>query len=435
MKLHVISYSQISIPKDRQRKEFKPEAIVDLANSISTVGLIHPVVVRREGTGYALVAGERRLKALQYVWNFGTHFRCGLDIFREGEVPCLFVGEIDDDLAFEIELEENIKREELPWQNRAAATARLLEFRSRKAAERGEPPPTLATIASETRGDDGRAYTETLNDIIVSKHLDDPDVQKAKSSSDARKILQRKEDLRKSADLGRAVGLTFTSAVHQLFKGDCLEIMANLPESCVDVILTDPPYGIDADRYSDSGGRTPGAHFYDDSFATWTSLLQGFAAAAWRVSKSRAHAYLFCDVDNFLYLKSYMSAAGWRCFRTPLIWVNPQGMRAPWPEMGPQRKYQLCLYAVKGDRPVTRLYSDVLTYPSDDNLGHPAQKPVALYQDLLKRSVRPGDVVLDAFAGSGTIFPACHEFKCKAIGIELDDAAYGLSVTRLGALK
>jgi DNA modification methylase len=129
-----------------------------------------------------------------------------------------------------------------------------------------------------------------------------------------------------------------------------------------------------------------------------------------------------------------MNEAGWKCFRTPIIWVNPTGMRAPWPEMGPQRKYQLCLYATKGDRRVTRLYSDVITANSDENLGHPAQKPVAVYEDLLRRSVHPGDVVLDPFCGSGTVFPAAHTFKCKAVGIEQDPAAYGIAVKRIEAL-
>lgn len=201
------------------------------------------------------------------------------------------------------------------------------------------------------------------------------------------------------------------------------------------MILSDPPYGIDADQYGDSGGRTGGAHFYDDSFDTWTRLMQVLAAESFRVGKPQSHAYIFCDIDNFGFLKGYMSAAGWNVFRTPIIWYNPTAMRAPWPENGPQRKYQLCLYAMKGDRRVLKLAPDLITYQSDDNLGHHAQKPVALYEDLLRRSVRPGDTVLDPFCGSGPVFPAAHSLKCRAIGIEMDDAAYGISIKRIQSLK
>ena len=436
MQLTIVDVHDLTIPGNRQRKEFKPEEITKLADSISQNGLIQPLVIRREGDNLLLVAGERRLRALQYVWNFGQSVKCGEAVFPEGAVPCIYQGEMDPIDAFEMELEENIRRVDLDWKEKASATSQLYELRRLQAERRGEAIPTIAAVAQEVRGDSGFAYEETRNEILVSKHLDDPDVAKAKSAGDAIKILKRKEENRKHAELGLSVGKTFTSAAHTLLIGDCLDHMNNLSEGSVDVILTDPPYGMDAQGFGDSGGMlTGGAHFYDDSFVTWSALMQQFAVASYRVAKTDAHAYLFCDVDNFVFLKSYMQVAGWKCFRTPFIWVNPSGMRAPWPEMGPQRKWQMCLYMVKGNKPVTRLYSDVLTYTSDSNLGHPAQKPVDLYKDLLRRSVRPGDVVLDPFCGSGPIFPAAHEFKCRAIGMELDEAAAGISVKRIAELK
>jgi len=93
------------------------------------------------------------------------------------------------------------------------------------------------------------------------------------------------------------------------------------------------------------------------------------------------------------------------------------------------------MFAVKGNRPVNKLIGDVLMYPSDDNLGHHAQKPVALFEDLLNRSARAGDTILDPFCGTGTILPAAHLLKCRATAIEMDEAAYGISAKRLGELK
>ena len=110
-------------------------------------------------------------------------------------------------------------------------------------------------------------------------------------------------------------------------------------------------------------------------------------------------------------------------------------MRAPWPEHGPQRKYETILYAVKGKRPTLKLAPDVLDFPPDSNLGHAAQKPVALFEELLRRSVQPGNSVLDPFMGSGTIFAAAHVLKCRATGLELDQASYGIAVKRIEGLK
>jgi len=118
-----------------------------------------------------------------------------------------------------------------------------------------------------------------------------------------------------------------------------------------------------------------------------------------------------------------------------LIWHKPSGMRAPWPEHGPQRKYETICYAVKGKRPVLKMAADLISFGADSNLGHAAQKPVALFEELLRRSCRPGDTVFDPFCGSGTIFAAAHELKCQATGIELDQASFGIAVKRVEMLK
>ena len=69
-----------------------------------------------------------------------------------------------------------------------------------------------------------------------------------------------------------------------------------------------------------------------------------------RVCRPDSHAYLFCDFDRFHELKDYMTHNGWQVHRTPLVWVNPTGFRTPWPDSGPQRKYECILYAKRGDK-------------------------------------------------------------------------------------
>lgn len=449
MKIYSIPVRDIEKDVERQRKYFDSQAIQDLAESIVQHGLIQPVVIRMDGARTILVCGERRLKAMELIWNTmadeEAKISCGEFIFDVGEVPCLYLGEIDPVDAYEIELEENIRRENISWQEKAQATAKLLALRNAQAEVQGESEVTHIDLARELTGIPDSTPTSTIGpateaireDLILARSLDDRDVARAASKQEALKVVRRKEEARRNANLARSVGSTFTSALHTLLRGDCLSVMQGLAPGTFDAIISDPPYGIDAQDFNDSGGMTggtTGGHFYDDSHETWIKLMSGLAREAARLTKPQAHLYLFCDIDRFHALREFFSL-DWQVFRTPLIWFNPGGSRAPWPDQGPQRKYQVILYAVKGKRPVTKLYGDVLTYPNDPNLGHPAQKPVLLLADLLRRSCRPGDSVLDPFVGSGSIFVAANALKIKATGIELDDGAAGLAAKRLGELK
>lgn len=158
--------------------------------------------------------------------------------------------------------------------------------------------------------------------------------------------------------------------------------------------------------------------------------------STFRVAKLQAHLYLFCDIDHFQELRTIATQVGWKTFRTPLVWVNPSGMRAPWPDCGPQRKWQAILYGIKGKRPCTRILGDVLTYNSStERAQHPARKPPELFVDLLQRSCRPGDSVLDPFCGGGSIFTAAQQCKVIGTGIEIDEGYYAMAANLLEELK
>lgn len=437
--MRAISVLEIKVSPNRQRSAMDAQGLMDLADSISKNGLLHPVVVRKNGiSNYTLVAGERRLKAIDILWNMGNELRCEDKSFIEGFVPVTYLGDMDPVDAFEAELDENLHREDLSWQDRATATAQLYELRRMQAEKAGQPEPPPSSLGTELYPDyhPDAASKAVRRELILARNLHDPDVAKAANAEEGMKVLKRKEESQRSIELGKAVGSTFGAHSHQLYLGDCLHWMRDTQPDQFDVILTDPPYGIDAQNFNDSGGKANAAgHTYDDSLNTWLELMRGFSNLSYRVAKSQAHLYCFCDIDNFLSLRNLMGAAGWNCFRTPFIWHNPSGQRAPWPQTGPHRKWQMLLYAIKGGRPVLNLKPDLVTYASDENLGWAAQKPVDLYRDLLSRSCRAGDSALDPFAGSGPIFPAAHSLKIRATGVETNPTAYGIAVKRIGELK
>lgn len=435
--MQTVPLKDIIISPDRQRKEFEPEALMALTTSIGDQGLFHAPVLRTTPDGLMLVAGERRLRAIADLWGLGQALRYDGQLIPEGEVPYVNLGELDPLAAEEAELEENIARRDLTWQEHAAALQRLHNLRWKQATARGEKHSVAQTAEEFTGRRDGSYQDQVRKEIIVARYLDNPAIAKAKSADDAFKLLKREEERVKNVALAAKVGLTFSADLHQLFNVNCLEWMAK-PEAQnrFDVILTDPLYGMGADTFGDGGGKLAGIeHHYDDSYENWQKLMAAWCPLTFAVTKPQAHAYVFCDFDRFHELKALMELAGWYVFRTPLIAHKINSGRVPLPDRGPRRQYELILYAIKGNKPVTHIYGDVISTQADENMSHGAQKPVALFQNLLQRSVRAGDEILDSFAGTGTIFPAGHTYQCRVTGLETVPEYFALGTRRLEEVK
>jgi len=434
--MKTIPITTVVVSPNRQRRLFSADKLQEFSDGIARRGLLHPIILRPEHDKLVLVAGERRLRAITDLADLGTPIRHDGEEVPLGEIPYTLLTDLTPLEAEEAELEENIHRVDLTWQEQAAAHSRLKALREAQAARDGAIPPSVGDLAEELKGSREGGFQDNLRrELIVAKHLDKPEVAAAKSVDEAFKILKRAEQTERSRALGESVGRTFTADLHRCINADSLDWMKDCPAEQFDVILTDPPYGMGADEFGDSGGLAQGAHGYADTADTALRCYMALAWEGFRITKPQAHLYAFCDIDLFPQLKTIMTEAGWWVFRTPLIWHKPTAMRAPWPEHGPQRKYETCLYAVKGKRPTLKIAPDLVAWTPDTNLGHAAQKPVALFKDFLSRSVNAGDTVLDPFCGSGPVFPAAHELRCKATGIELDQASYGIAVKRIEALK
>lgn len=423
------------IPEYRQRGEISGEDLSKLMDSISQNGLIHPIVVR---DGSTLVVGQRRLRAISNLEALGGSYRFAQETWEAAFVPAVDFGALDPIAAEEAELEENCCRVDLTLQERIAAVGRLAGLRRRQAEILGRPVPTLDEITREVRPGDHqtRADELTRRELILSSHLSNPEVAKAKSLKEAWDALKRSEQVTRNIELARTVGLSYGKDAFRLVNQECVAWMKEQPAEQYDVILTDPPYGINAQDFGDADGRLRSqTHIYDDSPESWRKLMTECSVLWYRIAKPQAHLYICADIDNFVELKDILAEDGWEVHRTPIINYKKDGSRVPWISWGPQRRYELVLYAMKGKKPVTRIYPDVIETIGDDNRGAGAQKPVALFSNLLVRSVRAGDNILDTFAGTGTIFAAAAEHKCYATGIERDENYYGVALKRLEELE
>ena len=437
--MQICSIDAVVVKDNRQRLEFNPVAMLELNKSIEEHGLFHLPICRREDGKVVLVAGERRLRLLRERHRAGKDTRHGETWIGLGNFLYTDLGELSPIEAFEAELDENIKRTDLTWQETASATGKLHALRSMQAQARGEIQ-TVTQTAAEVKGKEfvpglklGDSAPEVSQNILLSGYLSDPDVASAKTPKEAMKVVQKKAMDQHRAQLAQQFDLEYnpndpsSSLPHKFLVGDAFNIMQELPDSTYTVLLTDPPYGIGADTFGDQSGQ---GHAYTDSHEYFERLINVLATESFRFCTPQAHAYCFCDPRRFTELELAFQLAGWKVWPVPIIWVKNQGM-LPRPEHGPRRCYETVLFASKGDRKTRVLAPDTIIEPGVRGLLHGAQKPASVFKNLLSRSCDPGDQVVDPFCGSGTIFAAANTLKLKATGVELNEDYVAMAKLRM----
>lgn len=392
-----IKVEDVIIPENRIRRHFDQRAIQELADSLSKPkGLIQPIVLRDDGR--TLVAGERRLRAARLLgWT---------------EIKCVTLSSLSEEQLNEAELEENTIRRDLTWQETAVARANLHALR----VAQTNGAQTMRQTAAEITGTGGGGATEIVRDsLIIQKHLDDPDVAAAPDAKKAMQVIRKKAEKTILAAIGRA-GLE-AKTDHTLLEGDSREVLRGLPSSTFDLIITDPPYAIEMKN----SGQALNQHEYEDSVEEVMPMLEEVITELTRVSAVQCHAYMFCDVLRFQQISLLWAMAGWGVWPRPIIWYKGNMGFLPRPKHGPRRTYECILFANKGDREVeVEGAHDVISIPQERNLVHAAQKPIDLYIELMNRSARPGQRVIDPFGGSGPVLAAATRKGLIATYIEKD---------------
>ena len=206
-----------------------------------------------------------------------------------------------------------------------------------------------------------------------------------------------------------------------------VEWMSTYSKGDIDVICTDPPYGVDAQNFNAQDGII---HEYDDTRENFERIISTIAIQGYGICRRGAHAYVFHDFANWGFVRSSMASAGWSVWPRPIIWSKGNGLLAR-PDFGPRYTYECILFATKGDRKVKLVAPDVIDVRTLWRQKRGAEKSAILYHDLLARSVSPGDTVLDPCCGLGPIFPAANELNVRAIGLDIDPAAIGYATKRL----
>jgi len=228
-----------------------------------------------------------------------------------------------------------------------------------------------------------------------------------------------------------------------LIHGDCRDVLPLLEPGSVDLVLTDPMYGISmpgvAHNHADSRGTRRFDFFPGDTPEHAGALALDICDPRWRGFSMTASFYVWCGHEQFGPLVEQFTGAGLRT--RFLVWAKKCPAHAP-PGSGWPSGAELCVFAYprKGrtwthhgkDTPKSNvLVSDSFRHGQPGKLDHPTQKPIAVIEPLVRASSRPRDTVFDPFAGSGTTGRVCKDLGRKCIMVEIEEKYCEIAANRL----
>ncbi len=399
-----------------------------LAEDIKKNGLLQPLVLQSAETPLLVIGGHRR-RAIQILRDGGvpTYRYGGMDI-STNRCAHIIVGDLSPHELLEMELAENILRLELTWQERMATVAKLHKGLQEQHPDIPQTATATAVVMVEkgdTRGIDG-ARVEVARSAIIAEHMSIPEVAAAKTLNEAWTVVRK--NVQSTANRALANIMKDTPTVHTFHKGP----FSTLQCEGVSLIISDPPYGIEADTWTTKFKDTP--HQYKDdlatAIATATAILT-LGMEKWTLD--RANLFMCCSPELWHILAEAAIALGWSIWPRPLVWKKSNEGIRPWGIQGFAYTYETILYATKGQKGLVKSVGDVIEVykVARHNRLHGAQKPVELYQRLIELTCNPGDTILDPTCGSGTIFPAANLTKTFAIGAEQDETLWPIIIPRL----
>jgi site-specific DNA-methyltransferase (adenine-specific) len=192
--------------------------------------------------------------------------------------------------------------------------------------------------------------------------------------------------------------------LNKILLGDCLDIMREMPDKCVDLVLTDPPYGI-GESNERNATRGNACRSTDYGHYTWDSkrIPPEYFDEIRRISQNQI-------IFGGNYYGSILGDTS--CY---IVWDKDNG----------ENDFADCELAWTSFKTAVRRFKYRWQGMLQENMRdkerriHPTQKPVALFEWILRLYSKPGDIILDPFLGSGTTVAACINLERQYIGIEI----------------
>ena len=252
---------------------------------------------------------------------------------------------------------------------------------------------------------------------------------------------------------------------------DNLSVLQSMPDACIDLIYIDPPFNTGKQQIrlhlkteqSETGDRTGfqgrryqtvklGSRSYTDMYNDYLAFLEPRLQQAHRVLTPHGSLYFHIDYREVHYCKVLLDQVfGRESFINEIIWAYDYGARTrkKWPPKhdnilwyakDPQ-KYTFNYDAIdripylspglvgaekaaRGKTPTDTWWHTIVPTNGTEKTGYPTQKPLGIIRRIITASSNPGDMVMDFFAGSGTVGAVCLELDRDFILVDNNPQAF-----------
>ena len=249
--------------------------------------------------------------------------------------------------------------------------------------------------------------------------------------------------------------------LNTIIDGDCIDVMAGLPDNCIDLIFADPPYNLQLKNqlHRPDNSKVDAVDDHWDqftSFAAYDDFTSRWLHQARRILKPNGAIWVIGSYHNIFRVGTAMQDEGFWILND-VVWrkSNPmpnfRGKRYTnahetmiWASKSEGGKYTFNYEALKALNEGIQMRSDwVLPICTgherlkneDGEKAHPTQKPESLLHRILVGSTNPGDVVLDPFFGTGTTGAVAKMLGREFIGIEQEESYRKVAAERIKSVR
>lgn len=449
--------------------------VTELAESIRDNGLLQPIVVERISHptfAYALRCGGRRYAAYTLLATNKVPCDPSLSPTNWESIPAVVFEEMPSYKRTLIEMEENIRRKGMTWQetlrgiveyHKAAKRAALLDGDTWSQAQTGallNMSQATVSIAFKVwdeikAGNEKVMKADSLTDaikVLAGQQLDAGQAEQMRriqlkrlEQSAARMVTSSLPTLpttvvstaekEKPATVADKVQFSKEEIAAFYHLGNALEVLPKIAANqLINHIICDPPYGIDMANLTredmgrfDAIERIADTHQVEDNL----KMLPEFLSVAYNSIAEDGFLCMWYDLDHHEKIANWAKQVGWRIQRWPLVWCKTSPCLNNAAQCNITKATEFCYIMRRSEKSIikTKQAKNFIEAAGCATASHPFPKPHAVWKYLLDTVSMQGQVICDPFAGEGSCLAATFKEGRVPVGIEIDEKhiASGLS--------